>query len=111
MRLRLEPDSVVREIKKRRLGIRILHTMARLWPWPSEVVHYESLIERQRETMQRVLSLLGSRAPAVDVQSPLKKRVVVPYDVLIENAAEVAEYAVKAGVGAALPKELRAKVG
>lgn len=111
MRLRLEPEVVVREIKKRRLGIRILHATARLWPWPSLVVHYESLLERQTETLQDVLSLLGSSAPAVRVQSSLKKRVVVPYDVLIENAAEVATHTAKAGLGAALPKELLAKVG
>lgn len=111
MRLRLDPEVVVREIRKHRLGIRILHTAARLWPWPSMVVHYEALLEHQPETMQDILSLLGSSAPAVTVQSSLKKRVVVPYDTLIENAAEVAAYTAKAGLGSALPKELLAKVG
>lgn len=102
----VDPEALVREMKKRRLGIRGLGTVARLWPWRKLVVRYDDLRDDREATMRRILSLLGVADQAAPVESTLVRRVQTSYDEILANADEIRVAVQRARLGRYLPASL-----
>jgi len=110
-RLRVDPEALVREMKKRRRGIDGLRLVARLWPWPKLVVRYGELQARQQETLQQVLDLLQLPAEARAVVSPLVRRIQKPYEELLVNIEEIVAAIERERLADDLPSSLRRQAG
>ena len=100
---RVDPQEVVARIRRRRRWIAAIRAVRRLWPWPSVEVRYEDLVANQSAALASVLDCIGAAAPPMPVESPLKRRIDLPYDEVITNFSEVAEAMRSAGLGALVP--------
>jgi LPS sulfotransferase NodH len=105
-RLRLDPQMLVHQMRRRRFAIHGLHTAARVWPWPAQVVRYDDLVRDQLATLQPLLNMLGIEAAAVEAPSTLIRRMRRPYRDILENADEVATAVQAAGLGHYLPTSI-----
>lgn len=100
----LDPAEVVTRIRRRLRWIAAIQSVRRIWPWPAVEVTYESLVSDQAATLGAALRTIDVDAPPAPVESPLKRRVDLPYDKLIVNFAEVASAVTDAGLSRYLPK-------
>lgn len=102
-RVTIAPEAIVTEMKRRRLGLRLLRAIQRVWPAPSLVLRYEDILAEQGESLGRALRIIGSdRDPRV-VTSPLKRRIQAPYSELIVNYDDVCAAVSAAGLTGSLP--------
>ena len=103
--LRLDPPELVRRIRQRRRGIRVMQIAQRLWPWPSVEVDYDELVRDQAAAMAPVLATLAVTGPPEVVASELTRRVARPYREIIENYDDVVSALRESGLGAYCPNE------
>lgn len=102
--IEIDPAAMVAQMRRRRLGLRLVRTLQAGWPAPSVVVRYEYLRTSQCAALGAILAKLGSSSAPHEVTSPLKRRVQKPYREFIINYDEVCEAARSAGFADALPK-------
>lgn len=102
----LEPSDVVIRIKRRLRWIAAIRSVRRVWPWPAVELTYEGLVSNQTAVLGAALQTIGVNAQPVPVESPLKRRVDVPYDELIANFADVSSAVADAGLARYLPKSV-----
>lgn len=100
--LQLDPALVVREMRRRQLGLNILTAVRRTWPCPSLEVQYSNLVADRAKEVQRISDFLGVEGNATGVESALKRRIDKPYDELITNIDDVRAAVIRAGFGRAL---------
>ena len=96
-RIRIDPDELLRRVRRRRAVLGALRAARHLWPWPAVLVDYDSLVLDQAAALSPVLEALGIPGPPVPVESPLKRRLTRPYSELIVNYDEVADALRSAG--------------
>lgn len=104
-RVRLNVDSLLREIRRRKRGLRLLRMLRRFWPWPAAEVGYRDLLANQASAMTRILRTLGLQSTPRLIESPLKRRIRTPYDEFIENFGEIEREFERAGLKDMLPKK------
>jgi LPS sulfotransferase NodH len=83
VRIEVDPAELVRRVRRRRMVLGTLRAACRLWPWPSALVEYDTLVRDQVGALAPVLCALGLPDPPVRVDSLLTRRLTTYRDLII----------------------------